>query len=347
MTHHKTEDTMFLLGGALLGAAAMYLLDPKAGQQRRRRIAQAAEGAYDSARQALEEKWDDLASHAKDLTERVSGETTGWRQRAADSAHVLADRAREISHDLSQRAQNQGSHLRQWGGHLWEQARDAAARLAHLGHQAGDDVAHRAHDWSDRVSKRSSQARKQARAWLGHREREQEASAAVMVTSTALTCWTVGMGMMYFLDPNRGHARRSFVYDKTSKLVREAGRSMHRAGKDMANRARGLFYGSRARAEGWLGQSQRLDSEQLVSRCRAELGHYSPQAHQIQIMADADGTVTLTGKIAAVDADGVLNLIHRIPGVTHVIDRLDAGQGEETSGNARGQSMPSSAGAGQ
>ena len=35
MRHRKTENTFALLGGAVLGAAAMYLLDPEAGRRRR------------------------------------------------------------------------------------------------------------------------------------------------------------------------------------------------------------------------------------------------------------------------------------------------------------------------
>ena len=98
MKHSKTDDTLILVGGALLGAAALYLLDPNSGQRRRRRIARAARDAYEATRHAVGEHWDDLAGHTKDLTQRISGETTGWHKNAADSAHASADQAREITH---------------------------------------------------------------------------------------------------------------------------------------------------------------------------------------------------------------------------------------------------------
>lgn len=332
MKNQKTEETLLLLGGALLGAAAMYLLDPKTGQRRRRNIANAAEGAYQTARHTIGGKWDDLAGHAKDLTERVSGETTGFRKSAADSAHALADRAREISHDLAERAQSHGSHLRHWAGHLWDRARGAAAKLGEQVHHVHDDAADRAHEWGDWLSERASKATRQVRSRLGHEEHHDGIGAGT-VTSTALTCCAVGAGLMYYLDPNRGHSRRTYFRDKAGKLLRDTGRTMRSVGRDLGHRARQLIRGSKAAVEGYVGRDERVDSEQLVSRCRAELGHVLPHAHQIQIMADADGTITLTGTIMQQEVDGVLNLIHRIPGVTHVIDRLDvspAAQGAET-----------------
>ena len=39
-------------------------------------------------------------------------------------------------------------------------------------------------------------------------------------------------------------------------------------------------------------------------------------------MADADGTVTVTGSAVREDVDALLTLLHRIPGVEHVINRL-------------------------
>jgi len=50
MSSGKTGiDTWFLLGGALAGAAAMYLFDPNEGASRRRRVANAASYAADGA----------------------------------------------------------------------------------------------------------------------------------------------------------------------------------------------------------------------------------------------------------------------------------------------------------
>jgi len=72
-----------------------------------------------------------------------------------------------------------------------------------------------------------------------------------------------------------------------------------------------------------MGRSQQIDSDTLVQRIRAEMGHLSPNFNLIQAMADADGTVTLTGKIARYETDGLLTLLHDIPGVTHVINRMD------------------------
>jgi gas vesicle protein len=334
MKNHATTGTLVLLGGALLGGAAMYLLDPDKGGRRRRRIATAA----GDAGHALGEKWDDLASHAKDLSHRVVGETTGWQKHAADSVHALADQAREITHNLTHSAENQGSHLRDLGTRMWDRVRSAADKFTHLGgsisdgaRHARDDASDRAHEWGHWLKNRAAKAAHQTGDWIDPEERHDGIGAGI-VTSTAVGCCAVGAGLMYFLDPNRGHARRTYVRDKTGQLLRNTSHTMRAMGKDIGDRARRFLYGSRGTDESSNGRMNRIDSAQLVSQIRAELGQFSPYANQIQLMTDADGTVTLTGTVPQAEIDGLLTLLHSIPGVTHVINRLET---KPEAGNSR------------
>src|SRR3954466_6071792 len=91
----KTEAGLSLLGGALLGAAAMYLLDPESGRRRREYIGEMAEDklgpAWDTARAAsaaLAEKAGDYSAH---LSDRAHDAATNLYSRAGDAADAVGD----------------------------------------------------------------------------------------------------------------------------------------------------------------------------------------------------------------------------------------------------------------
>src|SRR5437868_1944548 len=88
MRNRKSEDTMFLLGGALLGAAAMYLLDPESGRRRRETLAETASDTLGSTGKALGAGWEQVSDRAQDWTGRARGY-------AADVAAGFAERARD------------------------------------------------------------------------------------------------------------------------------------------------------------------------------------------------------------------------------------------------------------
>src|SRR5690348_1167021 len=110
MRYRKTENTLSLLGGALLGAAAMYVLDPEMGRKRRAYIKDQAGDYLESAQEALHGGWESA------------------RDRARGVAQTVAEKAREYSQDLSDLAQDYSERLS-------DQARGAASSFAD---QAGD-----------------------------------------------------------------------------------------------------------------------------------------------------------------------------------------------------------------
>jgi len=110
MSSKSGIDAWFLLGGALAGAAAMYLLDPAEGASRRRRVADAASRAADSASDVYENAKDwgshlghqaanmgpalmsaagDAASYARDTASRAhdsaAATSKDWRRRLANT----------------------------------------------------------------------------------------------------------------------------------------------------------------------------------------------------------------------------------------------------------------------
>ena len=109
----KTDNTLSLLAGAALGAAAMYLLDPEAGERRRRVIAERTGDAAHRAGEALGPVWDRVSDTARNLS---AGAAAG----AASLGHSVADTASE----------------------KYAEARDAGS---HSAHHIGDLIADKLH----------------------------------------------------------------------------------------------------------------------------------------------------------------------------------------------------------
>src|SRR4051794_37340430 len=63
----KTDNTLSLLGGAVLGAAAMYLLDPDAGERRRRELAERTGDATSRAGEAFGPMWERVSDTARNF----------------------------------------------------------------------------------------------------------------------------------------------------------------------------------------------------------------------------------------------------------------------------------------
>ncbi|HEX6622926.1 MAG TPA: hypothetical protein VF064_04390 [Pyrinomonadaceae bacterium] len=51
---------------------------------------------------------------------------------------------------------------------------------------------------------------------------------------------SLGAGLMYFLDPDRGSRRRAQLRDRTMHLAREAADTLGKSGRDIRNRALGV-----------------------------------------------------------------------------------------------------------
>jgi len=376
MRFGKTEGSMALIGGALLGAAAMYLMDPEVGERRRRRLAAAAEDALGDVSGRAKSVASNLGSHAA----KIQHEAAEYAQHLADQAHQVAtdltarasrhvsgdpraaleagrhmgakwfDRARHIfSHahdaandyadDAAKEAHAHASHLRDVASHLWNRARGFVSHVpsaaAEHANQLQNELAERTDPWRKVAARRVSRASHQAQAFLGHEE-PHHFGAGTLLSST-IGCCAVGAGLMYFLDPKQGHARQKWAADKIMGCVKQTGQAMRGIGRDMSHWiGGGTFEAEAARRF----ERARIDSEQLIRRIRAEISNRSLPVTQVQFMADADGTVTVTGNIRRDEVDGLLTALHRVPGVDHVINRLNTSDASTSS--PRGTSAASS-----
>jgi len=352
---HKTEDTLFLLGGALLGAAAMYLLDPDSGQRRRRQVADTASDAWDTSREYLGEGIDNLRDRASGLVSQFGRHASDY---AHDGSSAVAGRARGImsklrgrASDLMDDAEDYGSDYADRASGWGRTAKKALSRIYGHAQDMADDVSDRASDYADSSSWRNLGNRLfgRVRDW-GHQAAElakdftpdfgsyskkarktaknvrkslrgDTGFGTTSVVGTAVACCAVGAASMYYFDPVKGRARRAQCEDQIMSFIRRTGRSMNATGRHLSNKLRGTAYEARRSIQGAAGNAQ-----QLVSRVRSELGRLIPGMQSINVSAERDGCITLSGPCSRSEADRLLSTVARIPGVCQIINRMDVGE---------------------
>jgi hypothetical protein len=140
----------------------------------------------------------------------------------------------------------------------------------------------------------------------------------VLNRKAVLTGLSLGAGLMYFLDPDRGGRRRALVRDKLARARRVGGDAVGAASRDFAHRATGAA----ARLRGVLQRETVVDDSVLVERVRATLGRVVSHPHAIRVEASGDN-VTLRGPVLRAEVEPLLKAVRRVPGVRQVISELE------------------------
>ena len=127
---------------------------------------------------------------------------------------------------------------------------------------------------------------------------------------------SLGVGLMYFLDPERGRRRRALVRDKLAHTTRVCTGALGAASVDLAHRATGLV----ARARSVLTRGP-VDDSVLVERVRSRMGRVVSHPHAIEVDA-ADGCVRLRGSILQSELPRLMQIIARVRGVRSIDNNL-------------------------
>lgn len=128
----------------------------------------------------------------------------------------------------------------------------------------------------------------------------------------------LGTGLMYMFDPDRGKRRRANVRNKVRHAANKADDAIGKTSRDVANRFSGIV----AEAESvFFPRGKPLD-QVLVARVRSKLGRVVSHPSSIEVKA-TDGHVILSGPILAREADGLLEQVSTINGVSSVESRLE------------------------
>jgi len=130
-----------------------------------------------------------------------------------------------------------------------------------------------------------------------------------------------GAAMMYFLDPDRGRGRRARVGQMVTGCLNDTGTFFRRTGRHLLNRSRGVVHDARGMVP--FGREEDTDGERLLARVRSTIGRVLTYPTQVQLMADANGAVTLYGRVPASEMDTLLSTVNGVPGVDQIINRLE------------------------
>jgi gas vesicle protein len=105
----EVTATGWLIGGAALGALAMFLADPERGQSRRAVAATKLSDALTDTRDYLGSKTTDLSDRLKETTERFRDTTDDLTDRVKSTASELSGRAKSKASDMADRGGGFGS----------------------------------------------------------------------------------------------------------------------------------------------------------------------------------------------------------------------------------------------
>jgi hypothetical protein len=127
----------------------------------------------------------------------------------------------------------------------------------------------------------------------------------------------LGVGLMYFLDPDRGARRRARVRDQLMHASRCTGEFAGVATRDITQRLSGVA--ARLRSA---GDRRRVDDDILIERARAKLGRVVSHPHAIRIDA-LDGMLTVRGPILQSEMKPLLHALEGVRGVGQVVSHLE------------------------
>jgi uncharacterized membrane protein len=130
--------------------------------------------------------------------------------------------------------------------------------------------------------------------------------------------------VVYFLDRERGHERRTAFAANAKRFGREFGEAAVKSARDswhhLAGPARQVWSG--------LSSSEWPDDRVLVERIRSRMGRLVSHPHKIHVVSD-DGVVTLWGTATEAETLRLSRCVKTIPGVREVINHLEIHEAEE------------------
>ena len=136
------------------------------------------------------------------------------------------------------------------------------------------------------------------------------------INRTMLTGLGLGVGLMYFLDPERGRRRRALIRDKVAHAAHAGNDAIGAFGRDISHRLAGVS----ARARGAFHGGP-VDDSVLVERVRSRMGRVVSHPHAIEVDA-ADGCVRLRGSILQSELPRLMQTIARVRGVRSIDNNL-------------------------
>lgn len=133
-----------------------------------------------------------------------------------------------------------------------------------------------------------------------------------------------GAALMYMFDPDRGSRRRALLSDKIVSATNKLPDALSATGRDIRNRATGLYAGARSKLSS-LSSTETPADQKVEARVRSKLGRIVSHPHAIQVTA-SQGQVTLSGPILASEVPELLSCVLVTDGVTEINNELEEHQ---------------------
>ncbi len=138
---------------------------------------------------------------------------------------------------------------------------------------------------------------------------------------------TLGAGLMYFLDPERGARRRARMMERAIHSAHRTGSYLNKASRDLTNRTYGVLAGAR----NFISLSNTLvEPDILTARVRSKLGRYVSHPHAIEVSANQNGHIILRGLILAHEINRLITNLKKVPGVQEVRNELEIHKQEDS-----------------
>lgn len=127
---------------------------------------------------------------------------------------------------------------------------------------------------------------------------------------------SLGALAMYFLDPQRGHARRMLAQDKIYSLSRKTKRRVGQIAQNIRNRTFGAVKDLQSHLK-----TIETDDSTLELRVRSSIGRKVSHTRAIRVSAQ-NGIITLAGPILKHELRQLISCVENVPGVKSVKDEL-------------------------
>jgi len=252
-----------------------------------------------------------------------------------------ADRRKTVGNLASGAISTSGSALSSG----WDRLKDTAGRVYDAASEGAGAFRDKLSDGADyvsdnkyakRASKAARRAQDQASDRLGYLWHGRESHGLESGTSqgvAAIGILALGVGAMYFLDPNDGARRRSVFRDKFLSAFGRMATSLERQGRNIWNRANGMMHDARSSIS-----HEEVDDNTLTQRVRSAMGRYVDNMGAVEVQC-TQGRVTLRGPVMASQLNRLLKGIRGVRGVSGIDNQLDVRTQPQTGSVGRDNSF--------
>jgi hypothetical protein len=189
----------------------------------------------DEVRKNLSKEAERLSEMAADYTRQATAHVS---EVASDTANIVTNTARDARDQASGAASEHAGNASSWLNDLLRAAAALGTAIAFGGRKTAQDLGDNAQSVAKDLGKNAGAVAKDLRnVRITTEPRRTGPDFAPGIT--LLAGFGAGIALMYFMDPERGRARRNMLRDKLTSWTRQATEMANATARDMSNRMQG------------------------------------------------------------------------------------------------------------